>query len=91
MRLRLNYRLLFLLLLIALLAAREVLLEHRLSWIKPGSHICAYVGNTADGTVSVLDLIRLASVATVDVGPSPSGLRAHPTRDEIWGVSTGGG
>jgi YVTN family beta-propeller protein len=89
-RVRVDYRLLLLMLLLAGLWAREALLEHHFQWLKPGKHMMAYVGNTGDGTVSAIDLARLGTVATVDVGPSPSGLRAHPTRSEIWGVSGGG-
>src|SRR4029077_1024373 len=37
------------------------------------------------------DLVGLSVRATIPVGPTPSGLRAHPTRREIWGVSTDGG
>jgi YVTN family beta-propeller protein len=89
-RVRVDYRLILLLLLLGGLAAREALLEHHFQWLKPGMHMMAYVGNTGDGTVSVIDLARLGTLATVNVGPSPSGLRAHPTRKEIWGVSAGG-
>ena len=57
----------------------------------PGLHLYAYVGNTGDGTISVIDLIKLSPVATIIVGPGPSGVRAHPKRPEIWGVSSAGG
>jgi YVTN family beta-propeller protein len=88
---RLNYRLVFLLALLAGLAAREIALELRPTFLRPGLHLFAYVGNTGDGTVTAIDLIKLAPVATVSVGAGPTGVRAHPTRKEIWGVSSGGG
>ena len=50
----------------------------------------AYVGNTDDGTVSVIDLVRVGNIATIAVGPAPSGLRANPKLNQIWGVSTQG-
>src|SRR5216684_228847 len=53
--------------------------------------LCAYVANSSDATVSVIDLIRLGTIATIPVGPAPSGLRAHPKLDQVWGVSTEGG
>ena len=87
----LNFRLIFLLLLLAGLAIREVAVELRPSFLRPGLHMLAYVGNTGDGTVTAIDLIALSRAATIATGPSPSGLRAHPTRPEIWGVSTNGG
>jgi YVTN family beta-propeller protein len=49
------------------------------------------VANSGDGTVTIVDLVSLHARKSLPVGPSPSGIRAHPTRDEIWGVSTGGG
>ena len=91
MKIRLNPRLVFALLLLFILAARELAGELRPSFLRPGVHLCAYVGNTGDGTVTVLDLIRLSTVATISVGANPTGIRAHPTRKEIWGLSTTGG
>src|SRR5580704_8502907 len=87
----LNSRLIFLLLILGALATREVAVELRPSFLRPGLHLMAYVGNTADGTLTVTDLVRLSPVATVLVGQGPSGLRAHPTRNEIWGLSSAGG
>src|SRR5580693_5223755 len=91
LKLRFNYRLAFLLVILAALAIREVMLELRPSFLRPGLHLFAYVGNTQDGTVSVLDLVNLSRVATVPVGTRPSGIRPHPTRPEIWGLSSAGG
>src|SRR5271157_5525253 len=91
MKLRLNRRLLFLLVLLLGLAVREVAVELRPSFLRPGLHLMAYVGNTGDGTLSVIDLIQLSTVATIPVGAGPSGVRAHPTRPEIWGLSSAGG
>ena len=96
---RLNARLIFVLVLILAGAAQQIAKEHRPSVLRPGLHMYAYVTSAGDGSsslstgssVSVVDLIRLNTVATISVGPTPSGIRAHPTRDEIWGVSTDGG
>ncbi|MGB8525134.1 MAG: hypothetical protein WCD43_19380, partial [Candidatus Acidiferrales bacterium] len=91
MKPRVNVRLIFLLVLLAGLAFREVALELRPSFLRPGLHLFAYVGNTADGTLTAVDLVKLSAVATIPVGAGPSGLRAHPTRNEIWGLSSAGG
>src|SRR3979490_3354946 len=88
---RLNYRLLIALLVIVGSATVEVLREHRPSFLRPDLRLYAYVGNSRDATVSVVDLIRLGTIATIPVGPAPSGLRAHPTLDQVWGASPAGG
>src|ERR1700746_1325450 len=67
-----------------------LLREHRPSFLRPDLHLCAYV-STADGNVTVVDLVKLKAVARIAVGPSLSGMREHPTRAEILGVSSGGG
>jgi YVTN family beta-propeller protein len=72
-------------------AARQIARERQPTFLRPGLHLYAYAANTGDGTVTAVDLVGLTAVATIPVGPAPSGLRAHPTRDEIWGVSTTGG
>lgn len=87
----LNFRFIFISLALIALVAREVALEQRPSFLRPGLKLCAYVANVSDGTVSVVDLVTLAVRATVYVGATPTGLRTHPTRAEIWGVSTDGG
>ena len=66
-------------------------LEQQPSFLRPGLHLFAYIGNTKDGTLTAIDLIKLSPTATVDVGAGPSGIRAHPTRKEIWGLSSAGG
>src|SRR5271154_584483 len=91
MKHRLNWRLVFLLLILAGFATREVALELRPSFLRPGLHLFAYVGNTADGTLTAIDLIKLAPFATIPVGGEPTGIRANPTRNEIWGLSSAGG
>jgi YVTN family beta-propeller protein len=87
----LNIRLILISLALIALAAREIALEQRPSFLRPGLKLCAYVANVGDGTVSVVDLVALGVRATVPVGAKPAGLRTHPTRAEIWGVSTDGG
>ena len=87
MKIRLNYRLLFLLVLLGGFAFSEVALELRPSFLRPGLHLFAYVGNTGDGTITAIDLVKLSPVATIPVGPSPTAVRANPSRKEIWGLS----
>jgi len=87
----LNFRLIFIALVLIALVAREIVLEQRPSFLRPGLKLCAYVANVGDGTVSVVDLVTLAVRETIPVGAGPAGLRTHPTRAEIWGVSTDGG
>jgi len=91
MKLRLNWRLVFVLVILAGFATREVALELRPSFLRPDLHLFAYVSNSADGTLTVIDLVKLAPFATIAVGPGPSGVREHPTRKEIWGLSSAGG
>src|SRR5271167_2993465 len=88
---KLNYRLMFVALLIVISATVEIAREYRPSFLRPGLRLYAFVGYWGDGTISVIDLIRVAKIATISVGPTPSGLRAHPTLNQIWGVSTEGG
>ena len=88
---RLNYRLLIAAILIVASATVEIARERRPSFLRPGLRLYAFVGNAGDGTVSVVDLIRVSKIATIAVGPSPSGLRAHPKFNQVWGVSTEGG
>ena len=63
--------------------------EHRPSFLRPGLRLYAYV-STADNAVSVVDLVKLATVAHVPVGGVISAMREHPTRAEVWGVSSKG-
>ena len=88
---RLNYRLLSVAILILGSAAVEIAREYRPSFLRPDLRLYAYVGNADDGTVSVIDLIRVGNIATIPVGPAPSGLRANPRLNQVWGVSTQGG
>ena len=67
-----------------------MLREHRPSFLRPDLHLSAYV-TTADGSVTVVDLIKLKPVARIPIGPGLSGMRGHPKRPEIWGVSSAGG
>ncbi|HTC61658.1 MAG TPA: YncE family protein, partial [Candidatus Saccharimonadales bacterium] len=86
-----NYRLLITAIIIIAAATTEILREKGPSFLRPGLRLYAFVGNAGDGTVSVVDLIRVSKIATIPVGPSPSGLRAHPKLNQVWGVSTEGG
>ena len=65
---RLNPRLIFLAVLLVALAAGEIAREHRPSLLRPGAHLYAYIANAGDGTVSVIDLAKLSTVATIPVG-----------------------
>jgi YVTN family beta-propeller protein len=67
-----------------------LLREHRPSFLRPDLHLSAYV-TTGDGMLTVVDLVKLKAVARISVGPGLSGLREHPTRAEIFGVSSTGG
>src|SRR5271170_2558577 len=90
-KLRPNYRVAIPIAILALIGIRLIWIEQLPAYLRPGLHLNAYVANTADGTISAIDLVKLAPIATIPVGADPSGLRAHPTRDEIWGVSSAAG
>jgi YVTN family beta-propeller protein len=85
-----NFRVYFLLAALAIGGIVLLLREHRPSFLRPDLHLSAYV-TTADGNVTVVDLVKLKAVARVPVGPGLSGLREHPTRAEVYGVSSTGG
>src|SRR5712671_1672457 len=85
-----NFRVYFLLATLAIGGIVLLLREHRPSFLRPDLHLSAYV-TTADGHVTVVDLVKLKAVARIAVGPGLSGMREHPTRAEIFGVSTTGG
>src|SRR5258707_8156111 len=85
-----NFRVYFLLAALAIAGLVLLLREHRPSFLRPDLHLSAYV-TTADGHVTVVDLVKLKAVARIAVGPGLSGMREHPTRAEIFGVSTTGG
>jgi DNA-binding beta-propeller fold protein YncE len=87
---RTNPRALFLSLLLLFGAIVLLAREHRPSFLRPGLHLNAYV-STADGSVTVVDLVKLAAISRVTVGAGLSGMREHPTRPEIWGASSPGG
>ena len=89
-RRRTNLRVAFLV--VALLVGAIVLLarEHRPSFLRPGLRLNAYV-TTTDGNLTVVDLVRLRTISRVPIGPALSGMREHPTRAEVWGVSSQGG
>jgi len=91
MKFRLNLRFCFLLVVLAISATCQLSKEHRPSILNPGLKMYAYVTSQGDASLVVVDLVGLAVVKRIPVGAGPSGLRAHPTRDEIWGVSTGTG
>ncbi len=85
-----NFRAYFLLAALAISGLVVLLREHRPSFLRPDLHLCAYV-TTADGNVTVVDLVKLKAVARIAVGPGLSGMREHPTRPEVFGVSSTGG
>jgi DNA-binding beta-propeller fold protein YncE len=90
MKFRVHPRILFVAAGLVFCAVVLVAREHRPSFLRPDLRLNAYV-TTADGGVTVVDLVKLAAVAHVWVGPGLSGMREHPTRAEVWGVSAGGG
>jgi len=85
-----NFRVYFLLAVLAVTALVLLLREHRPSFLRPGLRLYAYV-TTADGSVTVVDLVKLKAFSRLDAGPGLSGMREHPTRAEIYGVSSTGG
>ncbi len=85
-----NFRSYFLLAALAIGGIVLLLREHRPSFLRPDLHLCAYV-TTADGNVTVVDLVKLKAVARIAVGPGLSGMREHPKRPEVFGVSSTGG
>jgi len=85
-----NFRSYFLLAVLAISGLVVLLREHRPSFLRPDLHLCAYV-TTADGNITVVDLVKLKAVARIAVGPGLSGMREHPTRPEVFGVSSTGG
>ncbi len=85
-----NFRVYFLLAALGIAGLVVLLREHRPSFLRPDLHLSAYV-TTADGNVTVVDLVKLKAVARIAVGPGLSGMREHPTRAEIYGVSSAGG
>src|ERR1700716_3768715 len=85
-----NLRVYFLLAELAIGGMVSLLREHRPSFLRPDLHLSAFVA-TADGSVTVVDLVKLKAVARIAVGPGLSGVREHPTRPEVYGVSAAGG
>jgi YVTN family beta-propeller protein len=85
-----NLRLYFLLSALIIAGLVVILREHRPSFLRPGLRLNAYI-STADGEITVVDLVKLAAIAHIAVGPALSGMREHPTRREIWGLSATGG
>jgi YVTN family beta-propeller protein len=82
-----NYRVLILLAILLLAAISLVLFEHRPSFLRPGLRLNAYVP-TADGNLTVVDLVNLRAIAHIPIARGLSGVREHPTRAEIWGLSS---
>src|SRR6266576_3926476 len=85
-----NFRVYSLMVALAIGGIVLLLREHRPSFLRPDLHLSAYV-TTADGNVTVVDLVKLKAVARIAVGPGLSGMREHPTRPEIFGLSSTGG
>jgi YVTN family beta-propeller protein len=85
-----NFRLYFLLAALVFAGIVVLLRDHRPSFLRPDLHLSAYV-TTADGNVTVVDLVKLKAVARIAVGPGLSGMREHPTRPEVFGLSSTGG
>jgi len=85
-----NFRVYFLLTILLVTALVLLLREHRPSFLRPGLRLYAYV-TTSDGSITAVDLVKLQAFSHLYVGPGLSGMREHPTRAEVWGVSSGGG
>src|SRR3984893_1872487 len=76
---------------LAAIAGWQIKREYRPPVLKAGVRLYAYIANAGDGSVSVVDLVALKAIATIPVGPIPSGLRVLAPRKEIWGVSSSSG
>ena len=85
-----KFRIIFLLSILVIAAVIVIAREHRPSFLRPGLRLYAYV-STSDNAVSVVDLVKLATVAHVPIGGTIAAMREHPTRAEVWGVSPNGG
>jgi YVTN family beta-propeller protein len=85
-----NFRFYFLFAILLLFAVILLLREHRPSFLRPGLHLNAYV-STDDGSITVVDLISLRAITKVYAGPALAEILEHPSRAEIWGVSSAGG
>jgi DNA-binding beta-propeller fold protein YncE len=85
-----NFRVYFLLTILAAFALIILLREHRPSFLRPDLHLNAYV-STSDGYLLVVDLVSLGVVNKIYAGSAISDLREHAKRPEIWGVSSAGG
>ena len=62
---RVNYRLVVTAILLLTLAGIQIARERRPSFLRPGLRLYAFVANAGDGTVSVIDLIRVRRIATI--------------------------
>src|SRR5215468_9089789 len=85
-----NFRVYFLLVVLAVFSLVIFLREHRPSFLRPDLHLNAYV-STSDGFLTVVDLASLRVINKISAGPAISDLREHANRPEIWGVSSAGG
>ena len=85
-----NFRVYFLLVILLISLIIVLLREHRPSFLRPGLQLHAFVTSSTDGTVTVIDLISLRAIAKIFAGPALADILEHPTRDEIWGVSSAG-
>ena len=81
-------RMIVLVVVLAAIAGWQIRREYRPPVLKAGARLYAYIANAGDGSVSVVDLVALKAIATIPVGPIPSGLRVLTPRKEIWGVSS---
>ncbi|MGB6596525.1 MAG: hypothetical protein WBE70_05325, partial [Candidatus Acidiferrum sp.] len=57
----------FLLSILLVVGLLEIVREHQPSFLRPGLRLCAYV-STADGGLTVIDLVKLAAVAHIQIG-----------------------
>src|SRR5580658_3837640 len=62
-KLRPNYRVVIPIAILVLIGIRLMWIEKLPAYLRPGLHLNAYVANTADGTISAIDLVKLAPIA----------------------------
>src|SRR6266480_3840629 len=80
-----NFRVYSLMVALAIGGIVLLLREHRPSFLRPDLHLSAYV-TTADGNVTVVDLVKLQAVAPTDMLLKPDGGELYVISPEAHGL-----